>query len=133
PGDGVDHDRCLRGPASADVALHARHDNPELLIANVRIERASEILDELAARVVAGERFDPADAATCDDDLVVTLRDVHPVHVERGLVGAAQTYYDWSGWSLPEIEALRVRQVVLPPSEFCRCHAGGQPRLHLPH
>ena len=105
--------------------------HPELLIATVAPERAAEILGDLADRVVGeGERFDTVDEATCVDGLTVAVRDVHPAHVERGLVGAGQRYYHWAGRPMP---ALPVRQVVLPDSEFCRCHAGSQPQLHLPH
>ena len=105
-------------------------DHPELLVASVAPERATEVLDDLARRVVAGERYDDADAATCSDGLTVALRDVHPIHIERGIVGAAQRYYHWACVQAP---ALRVRQAVLPPSAFCRCHADTQPRLHLAH
>jgi hypothetical protein len=105
-------------------------DHPESLVAGVAPERATEVLDDLARRVVAGERYDDTGEATCSDGVTVALRDVHPVHIERGLVGAAQRYYDWAGGLA---SALRVRQVVLPASAFCRCHVAAQPRLHLAH
>jgi hypothetical protein len=106
-------------------------DHPDLVVATVAFERAVEVLGDLAHRVVAdGECFDTVDQATCVDGLTVGLRDVHPVHVERGLVGAGQGYYAWLGRPMP---ALPIRQVVLPDSEFCRCHAGSQPQLHLGH
>ena len=104
--------------------------HPDLLVASVAVARATEILDELAGRVVAGERLDLTGDVTCDDEVTMALHDIHAVHVQRGLVGAGQRYYDWVGRPEP---ALRVRQVVVPASSFCSCHAGTQPRLHLPH
>ena len=105
--------------------------HPDLLVATVAHARAAEVLGDLAERVVAdGEWFDLVDEATCADGRRVAVRDVHPIHVERGLVGASQSYYGWAGRPIP---ALPVRQVVLPDSEFCPCHAGSQPPLHLAH
>jgi hypothetical protein len=77
--------------------------------------------------LVEGERLDP-DRVTYLDDQQAVLRSVHHVHVDRGLVGAWQRYYAWLGSPAPP---LRVRQVVLPDSEFCRCHAGRKPWLDL--
>jgi len=107
----------------------AAHGHPELLIAQVSFDRAVAVLDDIAERVIDGERFDATDEVTYLDGWTATLRDMHPVHVERGLVGGGQSYFAWRGVPMP----LQVRQVVLPGSEFCRCHAGSQPRLHLAH
>jgi Domain of unknown function (DUF4262) len=105
----------------------ADHDHPELVVAGVSIDRAMVVLTDLATRVIEGERLD-ADPVTDLDDQRAVLRDVHPTHVDRGLVGAWHSYYAWLGSPAPP---LRLRQVVLPDSEFCRCHAGSQPRLDL--
>lgn len=108
----------------------AVHGHPELVVAGVTAGRATEALDDLADRVVDGERLGSVDEVAYLDGWTARVRDVHPVHVERGLVGGGQRYYEWLGLPMP---TLRVRQIVLPDSEFCRCHAGSQPRLHLPH
>lgn len=118
------------GPTWTYTVGLAGVDHPDLLIATVTPERATTILGDIADRVVDGERVDTTDQVTYLDQSAGHVRDVHPVHVERGLVGTGQRYYDRVG--LPAAR-LRVRQVVLPDSEFCDCHAVSQPRLHLAH
>jgi Domain of unknown function (DUF4262) len=105
----------------------ADRGHAELVVAGVAIDRAMVVLSDLATRVIEGQVLD-ADRVTCLDDQEAALRDVHPTHVERGLVGAWQSYYAWRGSPAPP---LRVQQVVLPDTEFCRCHGGRQPRLDL--
>jgi Domain of unknown function (DUF4262) len=116
------------GPTWTYTIGLADRGHPELLVANAKIERAMAVITDLATRVVGGESLADAEWVTYLDDDEAALCDVHPVHVERGLVGSWQRYYDWRGGSVP---ALRVRQVVLPDDEFCGCHKGTQPRLDM--
>lgn len=116
------------GPTWTYTIGLADRGHPELLVADAKVERAMAVITDLATRVVGGESLADAPSVTYLDEDEAALRDVHAVHIERGLVGSWEGYYHWRGGPVPP---LRVRQVVLPDSEFCPCHQGTQPRLDM--
>jgi hypothetical protein len=103
-------------------------DHPEFVVLDVDSELAEAIIGELGDRVAhGGERFDACDEAVVDG-LHLRFVDVHPEHVERGLVAVTQD----------QIEArrtrgvpYRMRQVLLDDDFFCCTHRN-QPRLDAP-
>src|SRR5690606_35727593 len=100
--------------------------HPELVMTDTKIETAVDVLDHLARRVCAGERFDTATGALCWGALgwggPVGLLDVHPSHVEHGLINFCLAYYARALPLGPGGVAPRVRQVVLPDEHMCPEH-----------
>jgi hypothetical protein len=113
------------GPTWTYTVGLADRDHPELLVANVKVDRATEVLADLATRVVGGERFGDARRTAYLDEAEATLRDVHPAHIGRGLVSGWESYYLWRNAPIPP---LRVRQVVSAAS--CPTHWNGNGTPH---
>src|SRR5690606_2038675 len=84
-------------PTRADTRGLTDRGHPELVMTDTTIETAVDVLDHPARRVCAGERFDTATGALCWGALgwggPVGLLDVHPSHVECGLINFCLAYY----------------------------------------
>jgi hypothetical protein len=101
-------------------------DHPELVMAGVDLDFSVAVLDYLADRVWCGERLDTRQHVRCVETFDVELADVHPAHVERGLINMWRVYYQALGPPVPEPW---VRQVILPDDNCCAEHQGSQLRL----
>ncbi|MGH9118325.1 MAG: DUF4262 domain-containing protein [Acidimicrobiales bacterium] len=111
------------------IGLAAR-GHAELVMAGVRLDHPIEVVDRLATRVLAGERFDGDEGCVIDDDDVLVVRAVHPSHFEQGLLAMWDAYYD----TRPDPPRLTALQIV-PAAWLGEGHADSPPPLHLspPH
>ena len=109
------------------IGLLDNYVHPELVVVG-ELSEAAWVVEELAQRVLTGERLTPGGTVHLDGlDLAVVP--VHPAHFARGLLNAWLDYYREAGrWEL-EPEAL---QVVVPDHAHCAEHQPLHMRLDDP-
>jgi hypothetical protein len=118
-------------PSWASTIRLVDHDHPELVVTDQDLEVGVETLDHLARRVCAGERFNSVASTRCQWapglGFDVGFVDVHPAHVDHGVVTLWLVYYGRPG---PDaVSEPRLRQVVLPDVAHCHVHQRTQPLL----
>lgn len=100
--------------------------HPELIVAGVEWPTAASLVDAIADRVLAGERFDSAASVDVAGHTLEVVR-VHERHWEDSTFSVWHDYYFAFG-PAPDPSAL---QLLLPAEFFCPCHGGTQRRLRL--
>jgi hypothetical protein len=116
---------------SYTVGLAERFGHAELVVLGGSIEERGHVLNALAAEIESGASLEPGiDVEICCGS--VAVGDVHPRHVENGLVATWFEYYDHYSSTLSPAPALQVLQVVLPDGRGCHRHQTAVPLLADP-
>ena len=111
------------------IGLIDSKDHPELVVAGYPLDRAVDILDELGAAVMAGDRLD-SPGRLAFHSLEIGAKSVHEIHLQGGLIAFWHSYYDSVGrYDLVP----QVLQIVLPDDGCCFEHQTTQPRLDQNH
>jgi hypothetical protein len=103
------------------IGLAENYDHAELVIVGQRPTRAAAMLNAMASMVANGERLGAGELVglnSGEDEHVFRLVDVHPGHVERGLVNSWFNYYAEHDDPPP----LVVRQAAMFDPRYCECH-----------
>jgi hypothetical protein len=115
------------------IGLINSKDHPELVIAGHPLERAVNVIDDLGAAVLAGDRLDTAGDHLVFHGVHIGTRPVHERHLRSDLLAAWHWYYSSVG---RRDLAPRALQIVVPDGGFCFEHQTTQPRLddhrHVP-
>lgn len=98
------------------IGLAATFDHPELVFVGMDLEVGASVINELGELIRSGSQFDDGDEVELPGG-TVTFAEIHPVHIERGLVASWVNYYGSLGRGLPPVCFL---QVVLP-ERGCSC------------
>ncbi len=114
------------------IGLIDSKDHPELVVAGYPLDRAVDVLDQLGAAIMAGDRLDTSGRLAVHS-LEIGVRPVHQRHLRGDLIAGWHLYYDGVGRHDLVPQAL---QVVLPDGGHCFEHQTTQPRLddrrHVP-
>ena len=104
------------------IGLTENFDHPELVVAGVDLRHAAHVVEDMAAMVEAGTRFEVGQTDLSVGRTRVAIGAVHSVHVASGLVNMWRVLYARS----PNPPAMQLVQVVIEPSQH-------QPRLDRAH
>lgn len=110
------------------IGLGRSFGHPELVVVGASPPVGPDVLTELSARVVRGDRFEIGDELVTAYG-IVGIGDVHGDHITGGLIAEAVNYEAWLG---PPLSDLSVRQVLLPGHVYCVHHRHVIPRLADP-
>lgn len=116
-------------PWAYTIGLTAAVGHPELVVIGLEPSRAAVGIDALAKRVLAGERCTPGPHGLEVAGLHVHLVEVHPSHLQAGLLASWVDYYAHFGPPPPRFSAL---QILVPTQLLTPKGAGVQPRLDRP-
>ena len=100
-------------PWAYTIGLTAAVGHPELVVMGLEPLRAAAIIDVFAERVLAGERWQPGPKGVDVAGLHVHLVEVHPVHLQAGLLALWVDYYAAFGPPPPSFEALQIVPTLL--------------------
>ncbi len=107
-------------------------DHPELVVAGYNLDLAVDVIDQLGAAVMSGDRLDST-GRLAFNGLEIGARSVHERHLRGDLIADWHFYYETLGRHDLVPRAL---QVVLPDGGYCFEHQTTQPRLddrrHVP-
>lgn len=98
------------------IGLTERFDHPELVIVGMEIPMAMYALNALGTMIATGERLEPGRSGVSVAEVEVAFGSVHPVHIEAGLVGMWEGYYEGRPGVPPPLEVVQV--LPLPGRRF---------------
>lgn len=96
------------------IGLAHGFDHPELVVVGGRIQMSGMLINQLAERVRSGERFRVGEQVRLPSG-TVELGEVHPTHVEQGLIAMWPAYTQGLGAPPPRCRLLQ----IIPTAARC--------------
>lgn len=100
-------------PWAYTIGLTAAVGHPELVVLGLEPLQSVAVIDVLAEWVLAGERCQPGPQGIDVAGLHVHLVEVHPIHLQAGLLASWVDYYAAFGPPPPRFEALQILPTLL--------------------
>ncbi len=109
-------------PFSYTVGLLQTFGHPELVVVDMKLDSAADLIGFLVRMLESNGRIDHEQLGTYGTELVT----VHPNHLNGEWFGTWMRYYQ----SAPPPDGFM--QVIPPPNWYCRCHQHSIRRLDRP-